>query len=52
MNICHNNKKKDFEWMSKNENNKINQTHPIMQAIPLCTEGFGFITAPVFPTLI
>ena len=38
--------------MCKNEHNKINQTHPLMQAIALWTEGFGLVTAPVFLTLI
>ena len=41
-----------FEWMCRNEHNKINLTHPIMQAIALCTEEFCFVTVPVFLTLI
>ena len=38
--------------MCRNEHNKINLTHPIIQAIALCTEEFGFVTVPVFLTLI
>ena len=52
MKICHKNKNYYFEWMCKNERNKINQTHPLMQAIALWTEGFGLVTVPVFVTLI